>query len=265
MKVQGWLANCGLALGLIAVGLSTVHAQPGSTSGAANSGSAQGVKGATNVASQNANQDEPGTPKTMEEKACYIIGYNFVRSMQSNKVDVILESVIAGMRSASANKEIGMSDEEIGAVMTAFEQKMMERFQAELKAAAEENQLAGEKYLEANRIKEGVQTLPSGVQFKVLKQGSGASPKAEDTVEIHYAGRTIQGVEFDSSIKRNEPATYPVSIFVKGLAEAMQNMKVGDKWEVTIPAHLAYGMNASEAIGPNQVLIFEVELLQIKK
>jgi FKBP-type peptidyl-prolyl cis-trans isomerase len=211
-------------------------------------------------------QDDQGAPKTLEEKACFIIGYNFIRSMQSQKVEFLLDSVIAGMRTAADNKEIGMTDEEVVAVMDSFEQKMMERYQAKLKAEAEENQVAGEKYLETNRTKEGVQALPSGVQFRVLKAGTGTdSPKGEDSVEVHYAGRTIDGTEFDSSIKRGEPATFPVLQVIKGFSEALQNMKVGDKWEVTIPAHLAYGMKGQGPIGPNQVLIFEVELLQIKK
>lgn len=265
MKVQGWLTSVGLALGLIAVAFSPASGQTGSTAGSVNTGSARAAEGTNNGAANSAKQDEQGTPKTLEEKACFVIGYNFVRSMQSQKVDFILDSIVAGMRAASENKEIGMSEEEIGAVMTAFEQKMMERFQAKLKAAAEENQLAGEKYLEANRGKEGVQSLPSGVQFKVLKAGNGESPKAEDNVEVHYAGRTIQGAEFVSSIKSNAPETLQVSGVFKGLSEALKNMKVGDKWEVTIPAHLAFGMKAPEEIGPNQVLIFEIELLQIKK
>lgn len=210
-------------------------------------------------------QDDAGAPKSMEEKANFVIGYNFVRSLKSQKVDYLLESLIAGMRAAAADKEIGMSDEELTAVMSAFEQRMMERFQAKLKAEAEENQIAGEKYLEANRTKEGVLALPSGVQYKVLKAGSGDKAMLEDKVEVHYAGRTIDGKVFDSSIERNEPATHPVAGFIKGFSEALQNMKVGDRWEVTIPAQLAYGMKAPADIGPNQVLVFEIELLKVIK
>ncbi|MGV3532261.1 MAG: FKBP-type peptidyl-prolyl cis-trans isomerase [Chthoniobacteraceae bacterium] len=123
----------------------------------------------------------------------------------------------------------------------------------------------GETYLKENGKKEGVKTLPSGLQYKVVKEGSGKSPKATDTVSVHYRGTLIDGTEFDSSIKRGEPAEFPVNRVIKGWTEALQLMKEGDKWMLYIPSHLAYGeRGAGGAIGPNETLIFEVELLKVK-
>ncbi len=123
----------------------------------------------------------------------------------------------------------------------------------------------GEKYLKENATKEGVKTLPSGLQYKSLKAGSGKSPKATDTVSVHYRGTLLDGKEFDSSIKRGEPAEFPVNGVIKGWTEALQLMKEGDKWMLVIPANLAYGARgAGGDIGPNETLIFEVELLKVK-
>ena len=123
----------------------------------------------------------------------------------------------------------------------------------------------GETYLKENAKKEGVKTLPSGLQYKVVKEGSGKSPKATDTVSVHYRGTLIDGTEFDSSIKRGEPAEFPVNRVIKGWTEALQLMKEGDKWMLYIPSHLAYGeRGAGGAIGPIETLIFEVELLKVK-
>ncbi len=124
-----------------------------------------------------------------------------------------------------------------------------------------------ETYLAANGKKPGVTVLPDGLQYKVLKQGTGPVPKATDTVKVHYAGTLTNGTEFDSSIKRNEPAVFPVNGVIKGWTEALQRMKVGSKWQLVIPADLAYGANPPPGapIPPNAVLVFEVELLGIEK
>jgi FKBP-type peptidyl-prolyl cis-trans isomerase len=130
---------------------------------------------------------------------------------------------------------------------------------------AQDSAAKGEKYLKENATKEGVKTLPSGLQYKSLKEGSGKSPKATDTVSVHYRGTLIDGTEFDSSIKRGEPAEFPVNRVIKGWTEALQLMKEGDKWMLYIPSQLAYGeRGAGGAIGPNETLLFEVELLKVK-
>lgn len=123
----------------------------------------------------------------------------------------------------------------------------------------------GEEFLKENAAKEGVKTLPSGLQYKVLKEGDGKSPKATDTVVVHYKGTLINGKEFDSSYKRGEPAEFPVNRVIKGWTEALQLMKEGSKWMLYIPSNLAYGERGAGAdIGPNETLIFEVELLKVK-
>ncbi len=133
------------------------------------------------------------------------------------------------------------------------------------KIKAEKNKAVGKSFLETNKDKEGVVTLPSGLQYKVIKKGNGDSPKASDKVSCHYKGTTIDGKEFDSSYKRGKPASFPVGGFIKGWTEALQLMKIGSKWMLYIPADLAYGdKGAGQVIGPGATLIFEVELLGIE-
>jgi FKBP-type peptidyl-prolyl cis-trans isomerase FklB len=128
----------------------------------------------------------------------------------------------------------------------------------------DKNKREGETFLVGNKTKEGVTTRPSGLQYQVLRSGTGASPKATDTVKVHYEGTLLDGKVFDSSIKRNEPAVFPVNGVIAGWTEAMQLMRVGDKWRLFIPSELAYGARgAGDLIGPNAVLIFDVELLDI--
>src|SRR5881394_629143 len=142
---------------------------------------------------------------------------------------------------------------------------MMEKQIAASKEAAEKNKAEGEKFLEENKKKDGVKTTASGLQYKVLKEGSGPSPKETDTVVTNYRGTLIDGTEFDSSYKRNEPATFPVNRVIKGWTEALQLMKPGGKYKLFIPSNLAYGPGgAGGDIGPNATLIFEVELLSSK-
>jgi FKBP-type peptidyl-prolyl cis-trans isomerase len=132
-------------------------------------------------------------------------------------------------------------------------------------AAAEKNLKAGEAFLAANAKKEGVKTTASGLQYKVIKAGTGASPKPTDIVKVHYTGTLVDGTVFDSSVQRGEPATFPVNGVIPGWTEALQLMKVGDKWQLVIPSKLAYGEQGPRAIGPNSTLIFDVELLGIEK
>ena len=147
-----------------------------------------------------------------------------------------------------------------------FQQEIQNKQIAKMKEASEKNAKEGAAFLAENKNKEGVITLESGLQYKVLKSGDGPSPKETDTVVTHYRGNLINGEIFDSSYKRGQPATFPVSGVIAGWTEALQKMKVGDKWQLFIPSNLAYGENgAGQKIGPNEVLIFELELLEIKK
>jgi FKBP-type peptidyl-prolyl cis-trans isomerase len=141
----------------------------------------------------------------------------------------------------------------------------MGKMQAKHKAAGDKNLKEGDDFLTANGKKEGVKTLPSGLQYKVIKSGTGRSPKATDTVKVHYNGTLTDGTVFDSSVQRGEPATFPVNQVIPGWTEALQLMKEGDKWQLYIPSKLAYGeQGAGGKIGPNSALIFDVELLSIE-
>jgi FKBP-type peptidyl-prolyl cis-trans isomerase FklB len=159
-----------------------------------------------------------------------------------------------------------MTDQDINKVMQAF-QKVMKKQQNEKNAAdAAKNKKAGKEFLEQNKKKDGVVELPDGLQYKVLKKGTGASPKATDKVKVNYTGTLINGKEFDSSYKRGQPAEFPLNNVIPGWTEALQMMKVGGKWKLFIPSDLAYGdQGRGSVIPPGATLIFEVELLDIVK
>ena len=158
-----------------------------------------------------------------------------------------------------------LSEEEMRTVMTAFQKEMAAKQAEMMKSQGEKNKKEGEAFLAENKKKEGVKTLASGLQYKVIKEGTGKTPKATDKVSTHYQGTLIDGTEFDSSYKRGEPATFPVNGVIPGWTEALQLMKVGSKWQLFVPSKLAYGeKGAGPIIGPNAVLIFTVELLAIK-
>jgi FKBP-type peptidyl-prolyl cis-trans isomerase len=220
-------------------------------------------------------QDNPGAesvipapaqqPANLKEKASYLLGFDFVQSLKQQQADLDLDQVMVGMKAAMEGKEIDMTPEEMRTVMMAFERQCQEKMVKALQAQAEENKSAGEAYLKTNGAKEGVTSLPSGVQYRVVTGGAGETPTVESKVKVHYTGKTIDGKVFDSSVERGEPAEFPVGGLIKGMTEVLQKMKVGDKWEVSIPSGLAYGENAPPQIGPNQVLIFELELLEILK
>jgi len=204
-------------------------------------------------------------PKEAGVIASYGIGMNTGRSIKGEGIDLDLEVFIQGIRDGVSAAKPKYSDQQMRAAMTAFQQEMQAKQAKRQQTAGDKNKREGQAFLVANKAKEGVKTLPSGLQYQVVKAGDGASPKATDTVKVHYEGTLIDGTVFDSSIKRNEPAVFPVRGVIPGWTEALQLMKVGDKWKVFIPSELAYGARgAGRAIGPNSVLVFEVELLGIE-
>jgi FKBP-type peptidyl-prolyl cis-trans isomerase len=161
--------------------------------------------------------------------------------------------------------KLALTDEEVGAGMQQLQKTHTERMQAEQKVAADKNLADGEAFLKENATKEGVVTTESGLQYKIITAGEGPKPGAEDVVKVHYRGTLLDGTEFDSSYKRNEPVTFPVGGVIPGWVEALQLMPVGSKWELYIPSGLAYGPGgAGGQIGPNSTLKFEVELLSIE-
>ena len=203
--------------------------------------------------------------KDQKDKESYSLGYQFGQSLKSQGIDINLDIYGSGIRDAFSGKEPQMSQEEIRATLTSLQQRVMAAQQKELKEMAAKNLNESKKFLAENQKKEGIKTLPSGLQYKVLTEGSGEMPKAEDTVTINYKGTLIDGTEFDSSYKRGQPATFQVKGVIKGWTEALQLMKQGAKWQLFIPPDLAYGeRGAGRDIGPNATLIFEVELLTIK-
>lgn len=205
-------------------------------------------------------QDKSVDLKDQKDKVSYAIGLNIGVNMSKQKIPVNADALTAGLRDGLNNKP-KMTDNEVRDTMMAFEKDMVEK----QKAAGEKNASEGVKFLEENKKKEGIKTTASGLQYKPLKEGSGPQPKATDTVTVNYRGTLIDGTEFDSSYKRNEPATFPLNGVIKGWTEGVQLMKKGSKYQFFIPANLAYGERSPGAgIPPNSTLIFEVELVDIK-
>ncbi|MDQ6764629.1 MAG: FKBP-type peptidyl-prolyl cis-trans isomerase [Verrucomicrobiota bacterium] len=203
--------------------------------------------------------------KDDKDKVSYSIGLDIGNTFKKQKMDINVDIMLAGLKDALSGNKPQMTEEQIKETMAAFTKSMTEKQMTASKEAAARNSEEGEKFLADNKTKEGVKTTPSGLQYKVLKEGTGESPKATDTVVTQYRGTLINGTEFDSSYKRNEPATFPVNRVIKGWTEALQLMKPGSKYQLFVPANLAYGeRGAGGDVGPNQTLIFEVELLSIK-
>lgn len=209
-----------------------------------------------------------GDPKVSKEIISYAIGLSVGQNMKrddlGSEVDpaVILKGLQDGLSGAKAQ----FTDAQMREAMIGLQTKVMAKRQDAAKVALEKNKKEGETFLAENAKKEGVKTTASGLQYKVLREGAGDAPKATDKVKTHYKGTLIDGTEFDSSIARNEPAVFPVNGVIKGWTEALQLMKVGSKYQLFIPAELAYGADgAGDKIGPNSTLVFEVELISIEK
>ncbi len=202
-------------------------------------------------------------PQSLEQKAAYAIGVNFVSSLKLQGISVDDKSLIQGMQDAFSGN-LALSEDEMKQAFNQFKKQLTKQKQQEKQAQLGKNKQAGDAFLAQNKKKEGVVTLKSGLQYKIIKSGSGASPKATDKVTTHYRGTLIDGTEFDSSYSRNEPTTFPVNGVIPGWVEALQLMHVGDKWQLFIPSKLAYGEQAvGGKIKPNSTLIFEIELLKI--
>jgi len=202
---------------------------------------------------------------TPRAKASYAVGLNIGKSLRRDSVDIDPIIFQQGLKDGLEGGKALLTDDEMKTTMTAVQADLRKRQEAEMAQAGEVNKKEGDVFLAANKTKEGVVTLPSGLQYKILKEGTGAKPTASDTVVCNYKGTLIDGKEFDSSYKRGQPATFPVGQVIKGWTEALQIMPVGSKWQLFIPSELAYGPRGpSPDIGPNATLIFEVELLSIQ-
>ena len=199
------------------------------------------------------------------EKVSYSFGVDLGKRIGEN-MELDVAAFSTGVSDGIEGGELQMSEEDMMATLQGYQQKKMAEMQAEAEQEATLNQQASEAFLAANAEKDGVVVLDSGLQYKVLEAGEGAKPAADDTVEVHYRGTLIDGTEFDSSYARGESITFPVGGVIAGWTEALQLMPVGSKWELYIPSDLAYGPGGTQGvIGPNQALVFEVELLGIEE
>ncbi len=204
---------------------------------------------------------EPVGPKSDKQKFSYTVGYQIGQNIKRQNLDLDSKAFTQGAQDAISSAKPRLKAEEMQAAIQSQQKKEMEKQEVLVKKNLE----AGQAFLEANKKKEGVITLPSGLQYKVITEGKGKQPKSTDTVVAHYRGTLTNGTEFDSSYKRNEPATFPVAGVIKGWQEVLPLMKEGAKWQVYIPAELGYGSHGAGAvIGPNEVLIFDIELLSVK-
>ncbi|MBI4849070.1 MAG: FKBP-type peptidyl-prolyl cis-trans isomerase [Nitrospirae bacterium] len=204
--------------------------------------------------------------KTQRDKLSYSIGTTMGKDFKNQSIDVDPDILARGIKDAFSGSKSLMTDEEMRDTISSFKNEMMAKQMAQMKEAAEKNKKEGDAFLAENKKKEGVVTLPSSLQYKVIKEGTGAIPKATDTVTVHYKGTFIDGTEFDSSMKHGQPATFKVGGVIPGWTEALQLMKTGSKWQLYVPSNLAYGeRGAGREIGPNATLIFEVELLSIQE
>jgi FKBP-type peptidyl-prolyl cis-trans isomerase FklB len=203
--------------------------------------------------------------KDLKQKASYSYGYTLGRNLKAQAVDIDPELFAKGVADALGGSPAVLKEEEIQASLQAFARQLQARQAGMAGKAAASNKVEGERYLAVNKNVPGVTTLPSGLQIKVLKQGTGPKPRATDTVTVHYEGKLIDGTIFDSSLKRGEPASFRVNQVITGWTEALQLMPVGSTWQLVIPSKLAYGEKPPPGgtIGPNAVLTFEVQLIKI--
>jgi FKBP-type peptidyl-prolyl cis-trans isomerase len=250
-----WMAL--LALGFVAVSAS-----------AQNSAAPVGPKPAAPVGPKPAAAAGPTTPKdpaTPKDKTSYAIGVQVAMSLKSQGIDVDPAMVASGFSDALSGGKLLMTEEDLGATLNALQQQIKQKQAELLSKMADDNKKAGDTFFAENAKKEGVVTLPSGLQYKILQAGQGSKPVASDTVSCNYRGTLIDGTEFDSSLASGKPATFQINGVIPGFKEVLQLMPVGSKWQVFIPSALAYGPGgAGNVIGPNATLIFEIELLSIQ-
>jgi FKBP-type peptidyl-prolyl cis-trans isomerase FklB len=200
---------------------------------------------------------------TAKDKQSYAIGLNVGKSLHRDDIDVDPKIVLQGLKDAMAGGAVLLTDDQIKTVMTDLQSQVRQKQEEKKQALVESNKKDGTAFLAANATKPGVVTLPSGLQYKILTPGTGPKPTATDSVVCNYRGTLLDNTEFDSSYKRGQPATFPVTGVIKGWTEALQLMPVGSKWQLFIPPDLAYGERAQGPIGPNATLVFEVELMSI--
>ncbi len=210
---------------------------------------------------------QAATPlKSDHDKLSYSMGVMTGRAFKAHDIPVNPQAFLSGLTDGYQGNQTQLTEDQIRQTLENFQKQSMQKLQAKMKKMSEENAQKGQAFLDANKKKPGVVTTPSGLQYKVIEAGSGQSPTATDIVTVNYEGRLIDGKVFDSSYKRGKPATFPVNGVIKGWQEALTQMKPGATWELYVPANLAYGaQGAPGVIGPNEVLVFKVNLISVKK
>jgi FKBP-type peptidyl-prolyl cis-trans isomerase len=203
---------------------------------------------------------------SQKKKVSYAIGLDIGQNFKARSMDIDLDILAQGLKDSQKSEKPLLNTEEIQKIMTQFQQDMMKIEQEKRTSQGQGNKVKEQAFLKENSQKPGVKVTASGLQYIVISEGSGPQPKESDTVKVHYRGTLLDGTEFDSSYKRNQPAVFPLKGVIKGWGEALQLMKVGSKYQIFLPSSLAYGeQGAGQVIGPNATLIFEVELLSIEK
>jgi len=219
------------------------------------------IAAALSVALTASGENKPSQLKDLKDKVSYSIGLDLGFNFKKQNLELNPDALLAGVKDALGGKQPLLNENEVKETMTALTKEIEDK----QKALGEQNVKDGEKFLAENKKKEGVKTTASGLQYKVIKEGTGPQPKLTDSVVANYRGTLINGTEFDSSYKRGQPATFPLAGVIKGWTEALQLMKVGSKYQLFIPPNLAYGDRVmGPDLGPNSTLIFEVELVGIQ-
>ncbi len=207
----------------------------------------------------------PASNWSETDRLSYVFGTKIGEVSKDNELPIDIKILSQGLNDVVGGKDLAITQAEISATMSRFQKKVMAKRKADLETKRAANAKEGKKFLAENKTKKGVKTTASGLQYKVIKKGSGPKPTAADRVSVNYRGKLIDGTEFDSSYKRKKPAEFALKKVIKGWTEGLQLMNVGSKYELYIPAGLAYGHNGPPVIGPEKTLIFEVELLKILK
>ncbi|HEX2966743.1 MAG TPA: FKBP-type peptidyl-prolyl cis-trans isomerase [Syntrophorhabdaceae bacterium] len=215
------------------------------------------------IVESTASSQEAAVPKNQKEKSSYALGANIGRSMKALSIEFDPNMFMQGAKDAYSGT-MKLTDQEIMTVLNNLNKEMQTKQTEMMKLVGERNKQEGAAFLKENAEKPGILKLPSGLQYKVLKEGDGKIPKSTDTVVVHYRGTLINGTEFDSSYKRNQPAEFKVNGVIPGWTEILQKMKTGSKYMVYVPSALGYGEKGGGPIAPNSVLIFEIELLSVK-
>jgi len=202
--------------------------------------------------------------KDARSQASYGLGVQAANTWKNRGADIDWDAYIKALRDVSSGNAPLLTEPQIREAMTQFQKDTQARYQAKLEADGAKNKEGADKFLAENKSKEGVKTTASGLQYKVVKMGEGPKPSAADKVTVHYTGTLIDGKKFDSSVDRGQPATFPLNGVIKGWTEGLQLMATGSKFQFFIPPDLGYGLNAPASIGPNQVLVFDVELINVE-